>query len=63
LVLIFSYARSKQAATTEIRILIVSPILCVLIVTNKAASLRREENALHFLYMIYVKVKLLSLKG
>jgi hypothetical protein len=49
LVSIFLDARSKQEAATKIRILIALPILRVLVVTNKAASLRRGENAMHFL--------------
>jgi hypothetical protein len=63
LVLIFSDTRSKQAAATKIRILIASPILRVLVVTNKATSLRRGENKMRFWYQICVKVKLLALKG
>jgi hypothetical protein len=63
LVSIFSDAGSKQAVVTKIRILIASPIIHVLVVTNKAASLRRRENAMHFWYLICVKVMLLSLKG
>jgi hypothetical protein len=63
LVLIFSDAHPKQAAATKIRILIASPIIHVLVVTNKAASLCRGENAMHFWYLICVKVMLLSLKG
>jgi hypothetical protein len=59
----FSDAGSKQAVVTKIRILIASPIIHVLVVTNKAASLRRRENAMHFWYLICVKVMLLSLKG
>jgi hypothetical protein len=45
---IFSDARSKQAAATKIQILIASLILHVLVVTNKAASLRHRENAMRF---------------
>jgi hypothetical protein len=63
LVSIFLDASSKQAAATKIQNLIVSPILHVLVVTNKATSLRRGENAMPFWYLICVKVKLLSLKG
>jgi hypothetical protein len=45
---IFKDGHSKQAEATKIRILIVSPILRVLVVTNKAASLRRRENVMRF---------------
>jgi hypothetical protein len=63
LVLIFLDAHPKQAAATKIWILIASPILRVLVVTNKAKSLCRGENKMHFWYQICVKVKLLALKG
>jgi hypothetical protein len=49
LVSIFSGAPSKQAVATKIRILIALSILRVLVVTNKAASLRCRENAMRFL--------------
>jgi hypothetical protein len=45
LVLLFSDARSKQAAATKIWILAASLILRVLVDANEAASLHHGENA------------------
>jgi hypothetical protein len=42
---LFSDALSKQAAATKIQILAASPVLHVLVVDNKAASLHHRENA------------------
>jgi hypothetical protein len=63
LISILSDAGLKQTAATKIRIPIASLILHVLVVTNKATSLRRGENTMCVFYLICVKVKLLSLKG
>jgi hypothetical protein len=49
LVSIFSDACSKQAVVAKIRILITSSILRVLVVTNKAVSLRPQRKCDAFL--------------